>query len=341
MINSKTLLLLFLLLPKLSLSQNLIYINSSGKTCIKNEAVFYRTITPFKKLYKFENYYISGKIQMVGFSVTKDSLFKVGKFTYLKEDGTNDTIVNYKNNIENGEYKLFYPANAIKEIGTYKNGLLTGENFQYFENGKIKRISYFKKGKYNGKMIYFNKNGIKIGEGQAKEDTWIGKWEKYDDNGVFLTNLFYSDRFKFKEGRLKIETPNHIWMYYPREEEDSNYNYFCRLTNIKNTPKIYLNDSPEIYITIPKQGENFSINNLKIDDKDKYDYILNIKDSKINIYNTFLTKSNSDNNKEYSKIYIELLIENQIVLIKIKVLSEKLNDYESAIKEFITNMKSY
>lgn len=341
MINYKTLLILFFLIPTFSYTQDTIYFNSAWKTCIKNEASFYRVITPFKKHYKFEDYYLSGKMQMEGFSITKDSLFKTGKFTYLNEDGTIDKITNFKNNVENGEYKLFYRGNIIKEIGTRKNGLRVGKNTQYFENGVIERISHLKSGKYNGKVIYFNEKGIMVSNGQNKDDVWFGKWEEYEDDGTFRTNLYYLDYFKIKESRITINTPNNIWTYFPRENNEHNYTYFCRNSYDRTKARTYLENPPEIYIVVPKESENSSLNNIKIENKDKYEYSLSILDSNIKISDIFLTKTNSKNDKQYSNIYIELLVQNKKIIIKIVVLSDKLNYYEPTIKEFISNISTY
>jgi antitoxin component YwqK of YwqJK toxin-antitoxin module len=107
-----------------------IYYNAKWKTTLKDSAAFFRP--PAKKegeLFKKEDFYISGSLQMSGLSSSLNKDFWEGKVTWYNEDG------------------------SILQQGTYKNNRLEGEYISTLENKKLK--AEFE----NGRMVSGKTNG--------------------------------------------------------------------------------------------------------------------------------------------------------------------------------------
>ncbi len=331
-------------------SQDTIYFDSIGHSTVKNNSTFFRIIKPLKKgTYRFEDYFGNGKLKMIGISLSKDSLIEHGEFKYYDKNGNYEKIVSYKNSILNGRYKLYYSSGEIKEIGSYKYGKLNGKNIQYFINGNLRRVSYFRDGQYNGKMVYYNDRGVIIGKGQTRDDYWYGKWDKYNNDGSFFTHLYYYDSFKLKEIKIKVNTPNYIWMYYDREVQDNSINYFCRVMNLKSKGKLVIEDGPEITILILKDHGSSNIKSFA--SQNKFEPLnpksnenkclnFNMQDQKIVVDQMYRREFNSDNT-DYTEFIVTLLVENKQICLNIISASEKLKMNEAIIIEFVENMKTY
>ncbi|WP_299099108.1 hypothetical protein [uncultured Winogradskyella sp.] len=120
---NKVILLLIVLssVLKINAQQDTIYYNIDWKETVKDSAAFYRT--PVKKegdLFRIEDYYISGQLQMSALSVTEDKALFQGKVTWYNEDGSVYQSGHYDNNRLNGEFVSY--LNKKKLIAIYKDG---------------------------------------------------------------------------------------------------------------------------------------------------------------------------------------------------------------------------
>ncbi|WP_299106600.1 toxin-antitoxin system YwqK family antitoxin [uncultured Winogradskyella sp.] len=114
----------------LSAQQDTIYYNIDWKETVKDSAAFYRT--PIKKegdLFRIEDYYASGQLQMSGLSKSSDKAIWHGVVSWYNEDGKLYQSGNYKNNRIEGEFISF--LNDKKLVAIYKDG--------YFKEGAMNR----------------------------------------------------------------------------------------------------------------------------------------------------------------------------------------------------------
>ncbi|MFK7833045.1 MAG: toxin-antitoxin system YwqK family antitoxin [Winogradskyella sp.] len=101
--------------------QDTIYYNSDWKETIKDSAAFFRP--PVKQegnLYRIEDYYASGQLQMTGLSHTNDKPNWEGLVSWYLEDGKLLQQGEYKNNRLDGKFLTF--LNKKKLIAIYKDG---------------------------------------------------------------------------------------------------------------------------------------------------------------------------------------------------------------------------
>ncbi len=127
--------------------QDTTYFNKSWQRTIKDSAIYYRLITIDSTGYRFDDHYLNGKLQMTGYSLSKDSLFKNGLFRYYNEDGIMVLGGSYTKDIRTGRWSFFYPDGHLYYVYNYSyGGLLDGEAKYYFKNGKVKRSETYSMG---------------------------------------------------------------------------------------------------------------------------------------------------------------------------------------------------
>ena len=174
--NYKTVLLLLLLLAasKLCAQKDTLYFNSKWNQTDKNNAAFFRLV-PLEKegdLYKVEDYYINGNLQMQGYWYNLENETLHGKVTWYFEDGTKSIESEYKNGVLEGANTIYKEGGQVSSKGTYKNnepysgsfivyrllqtytnGVLNGEEISYADNGTIATTGINKNGKrFNGEF---------------------------------------------------------------------------------------------------------------------------------------------------------------------------------------------
>ena len=107
---------------KANSQQDTIYYNLDWKETVKDSAAFFRP--PVKKegdLFRFEDYYASGQLQMTGLSKDAVKTLWHGKVTWYNDDGTLNQEGNYKNNRLEGEFITL--LNNKRIVAIYKDGL--------------------------------------------------------------------------------------------------------------------------------------------------------------------------------------------------------------------------
>ncbi|WP_299119686.1 hypothetical protein [uncultured Winogradskyella sp.] len=105
--------------------QDTLYYNLNWKETVKDSAAFFRP--PVKKegdLFRVEDYYASGQLQMSGLSKKADRSVWQGKVSWYTEDGKLSQEGNYVNSRLDGEFVTFY--NTEKLVAMYKDGRLVG-----------------------------------------------------------------------------------------------------------------------------------------------------------------------------------------------------------------------
>lgn len=113
-----------------------IYYDAKWKTTVKDSAAYFRP--PSKKIgevYKKEDFYMSGALQMSGLSSSLDKDLWEGTVTWYNEDGGMLQQGNYKNNRLDGEYISTLAGKKIK--AQFKNGkMVSGKTNNTFNNGR-------------------------------------------------------------------------------------------------------------------------------------------------------------------------------------------------------------
>ena len=133
-------------------AQENVWFDSNWNVTTKEKATYYRPAP--KKMdigYWIVDYYISGKKQMEGLSITNEPNKEMynGLVKYFHENGKKFQDVNYVDGKPDGKFSEFYDTGEVKRTGKYENGLREGSWKVYLKNGKIQE-----KGKYtNGEKI--------------------------------------------------------------------------------------------------------------------------------------------------------------------------------------------
>lgn len=126
-----------------------LYFNRKWQKTTKDSAAFYRYIVKENNLFKVEDYYLNGKLQMTGTYSSLDPDIKEGKFTYYSEKGIIYRQFDYVDNEARGYgyEKIFYDdTDKVWLIRKYKDNQLHGECTGYYKNGNIKRKEKYENG---------------------------------------------------------------------------------------------------------------------------------------------------------------------------------------------------
>jgi len=127
----------------------------------KDSALYYRkTPQPKANGFWFEDYYLSGKIQMKGLSLKKDKEFYDGLVTW------------------------YYESGGIFQKVNYLNGYINGERLIYFENGKLKVKLNYERGRKNGLSKEYYQDGKLKTQGNYRDNKKVSTWKHYYYDGV-------------------------------------------------------------------------------------------------------------------------------------------------------------
>lgn len=161
-------------------SQDTIFYNKSWVKTTKDSASYYRIYSDTANFFKVADYYITGISKMTGYSHSKDSIMKFGRFNYYFDDGAIHSMNNYINNRLDGKSVYYYQNGTfsyeINFIEDKKNGELKG----YYENGALRRVDHYK-------------NGLLLDGGKC-----------FTQTGQDTTYFIYERNASFKNGTLEV-----------------------------------------------------------------------------------------------------------------------------------------
>ena len=179
----------------------------------KAEAAYYRiAFQNVDNLWEAYDYFMSGKLQMMGAYSDK------------------------KMSVKEGNYVFFYENGNKSEESSYKSGKLHGILTAFYDNGAVKRKTNYTNGKKNGEAIAWSESGVKISEGNFSDGLEEGLWSFYHDNGHKKSQgeikkgkldgdwiyWFENDTIQGK-GKYVLNKKDGVWMHY---------NQFGNLTEI-------------------------------------------------------------------------------------------------------------
>ena len=96
------------------------------------------------------------KVKMVNYFENFDP--SSGKIVVYKNDIL-VRIMQIKNSILEGEFKVYYPSGKLLYIMNAKNEVLNGTAKSFYESGKIMSIGHFKDGESDGEFIEYDEEG--------------------------------------------------------------------------------------------------------------------------------------------------------------------------------------
>lgn len=138
-----------------------IWFDANWKKTTKDKALYFRKVPQKKgKGFWFQDFYVSGKKQMEGLSLKKDTEFYDGQVIWYYENG-----------------KIFQKVNYI-------NGYLNGERLVYFENGKLKAKLIYNRGRKNGISREYYQDGRLKAQGNYRANKKVGTWKRFYYDGV-------------------------------------------------------------------------------------------------------------------------------------------------------------
>lgn len=245
---------LLVLVYALSFSQEKTYFDADWEITTKENAKFYREVEQISdSLYSMNDYYISGAIQMEGFS--SDSV----KFIYEKT-------------------AVWYYENGKKELSAeYKNDKTNGKVIHYLKNGKIKYQGTFVDGKaYNG-FILNNCRACIVNVSEYKKGEVVSTNYFYENSSQIAVKRFFQAQKKYSFDNLKADkevfydTKNKViaTLFYYNDESGFAYpksgvevlfynNKDREITTIKSKTTYVNHYKDGLFITYSKDGKEFS-----------------------------------------------------------------------------------
>lgn len=158
-----------------------IYLDSLWKETTKENSKYYRIVKDYyldKEIYRFQDYYKNGNLQMEGYSKAKDALISEGEFIYYYENGNKKNIITYVKGRPEGESYSWYENGNKKSEQEYVTQ--KKDELKY----DLKTNQYWKKD--NTQTVidgngYIDEKGEKIQEkGNVKNGYKNGLWKGID-----------------------------------------------------------------------------------------------------------------------------------------------------------------
>lgn len=148
--------------------------------------------------------YQNGKIKEIGH--WKNNL-QNGVFKLYTDNGTLVDNAVFKDGNRNGITKQYYSDSGNLHIEAYYiNGLLDGNVKEYYQNKKLQREATYSDGKRSGIAKEYYENGGKMLEMYYEEDIPNGSYKMYDPAGeIQLEGLFENGRFIPKSEMIIIK----------------------------------------------------------------------------------------------------------------------------------------
>ena len=151
------------------------------------------------------NYYADGKTvnskgRYVGKVVAKKwERQKQGKWEFFDAEGRLIRFENYKDNLLNGESKVFYSNGQISHEMIYLNDEMNGPFAEFTVEGKLSKKGSYKNGVYDGNIVVNYDSGKKKEEGKFVNGVRDGGWNFYLETGLpELTIWFKNDKIEKK-----------------------------------------------------------------------------------------------------------------------------------------------
>ncbi|MGG6230754.1 toxin-antitoxin system YwqK family antitoxin [Tenacibaculum sp. SDUM215027] len=246
--------------------QDTLWFDGGWDKTTKDKAHFYRPLVKKEKrnLYRINDYYINGNLQMTGLSKFKDALHLEGAATWYRHDGNVMQTETYKDNKLNGvstyykyvecddkpAQKVISGVEYINEASADDYCIYNIREITYKDNHHIKEIRYdtdkngarevyyYKKGRIHKKM-YYDTNGKLIGTYYLPRN----------GNEYGVTVSYYSNPVRPKEiTTIKEGYPLYTQAYYPNGQKRSSFDTIQKV-------KTYYDEKGKVMGKLQYEGE--------------------------------------------------------------------------------------
>lgn len=145
-----------------------IYYNKNWSETTKDSAIYFRKSYKEGDLFKMNDYYLNGNLQMTGYSKYPDTEDKEGLFKYFYRNGQISSMGEYKSNKVTGEWTEFDSLGNLSLKQFYLNGKNDGEYKKFFPNGNVKTTAIYSNGNLLNSTSYtIEGKKIKTKDGEA------------------------------------------------------------------------------------------------------------------------------------------------------------------------------
>jgi antitoxin component YwqK of YwqJK toxin-antitoxin module len=183
------------------LAQDTTWYDASWKKTTPSKAVYFRPPSiKTDSLYLVRDYYISGNIQMEGYSLypneeffhgtvkwfdkeghlTQKAGYSNGKLNGLTETYERDTLVStaqYNYGKQHGAALEYARNGKISSKKEYRNGKVSGIAEEYYDNGKLKEKAHYENGDQQGDFEAYFPDGSLHYKGHIQNDLLYGSYE--------------------------------------------------------------------------------------------------------------------------------------------------------------------
>ncbi len=325
-------LVLTFLFVQTTFSQDTLYLNKDWNATIKDSASFYRVFQDSLNFIVCKDYYISGALQMVALTKSKNPIIKFGIVKTYNENGTIESVCNYKSNKLNGKCINYFPNGRIDYEGNYLNDKMDGKFIAYYPNGNISLITNFKKNVAYSTSKFFYEDGSL----QREEDYVNGivvKYRVYDNNGNLTTTFDYKYKLSVPSVKQKLRFKVSRWTQVDVKDDDS-FEYQGMPIRDQNgktfmPPKlfIYIFDNTDS-LTIEKKYSELLMH-INANDIRTYSFPIKLSSKYYNC-KTFL--KNYDSNSKAR--WVSVLFQSTSKKVLLMVFGVNENFWESQAKEF-------
>jgi antitoxin component YwqK of YwqJK toxin-antitoxin module len=124
---------------------------------------------------------------------------KQGRWEFFDADGRLIRFENYKDNLLNGESKVYYANGQVSHEMIYLGDKMNGPFTEYTVEGKVSKKGSYKNGIYDGNIVVNYDSGKKKEEGKFVNGMRDGGWNFYLETGLpELTIWFKNDKIEKK-----------------------------------------------------------------------------------------------------------------------------------------------
>jgi antitoxin component YwqK of YwqJK toxin-antitoxin module len=124
---------------------------------------------------------------------------KQGRWEFYDSEGRLIRFENYKDNMLNGESKVYFANGQVSHEMVYVNDKMNGAFTEYTVDGKISKKGSYKDGMYDGAIVVNYESGKKKEEGKFVNGMRDGGWNFYLETGLpEQTIWFKSDKVEKK-----------------------------------------------------------------------------------------------------------------------------------------------
>jgi TonB family protein len=205
-----------------ALDKRLTYFDAAWKPCREKKASYFRMAVRSVEGWDVQDFYISGKLQMLGSYSDSAQEVKTGHFVYYYENGNKSEEGDYMSGKKQGDWTSWH-KNGVEESrgayekgerngtwtfwddyakktssGAYKNGEEDGRWNFWYGNGELRQQGSYKQGKQAGLWAGWYRDGGKEYVVRMKDGSWDGAGQWYFENGQISADEVYDTGTRVK-----------------------------------------------------------------------------------------------------------------------------------------------